>query len=333
MTTKKVLALLAALAMLALVAPTTPASANGCTVDAHLVPSCGALWGFSATQKSVAQYTADELALGRHLDIVYNFHKAGDTLPTADERTLVAGGHFLHVNIETPNVQWTAITAGIDDVKFAKQAKGLASLGVPVFLTYDHEPDAHTKYGKVGDGPAYVAAWRHVHDVFVANGATNAVWTWIGSGWKGFFPYLGTLYPGNDVVDWIAWEAYSTTACSATRRNILAGTFYTAASPMYDWLQTVGGPTYGIDLTKPMMIAEYGAVYDSGVPAAQGNWYANIPTTLATSFPLIKAVVKWDNQGGNCNYWDQISPLTLAGEVAGGQDPYVNPLLPAGIGS
>ena len=106
------------------------------------------------------------------------------------------------------------------------------------------------------------------------------------------FPGYASFYPGNDDVDWLSWEAYSTTSCGTTR-NPLTSTFANAAGPMYQWLHDGHGVAAGIDITKPEMISEYGANFDSGNPGAQGAWYQGIPQALKTQFPDIKAVAKW----------------------------------------
>ncbi len=298
-----------------------PAQAASCgTMLPLAVPACGALWGIATPGGSESALTADESTVGRTFDIVYDFHQVGDTLPTAAEVDEVASGHLLHVNIESTN--WVAVANGAQDAGLTRQALGVKSLNAPVYVTFNHEPDVKSKVSR-GTGADFVAAWRHVHDLFIANGATNAVWVWVMVGWYPNFPGYAAFYPGNSYVDWLSWEAYSTTSCGTTR-NVLKSTFADAAGPMYTWLHDGHGVAAGIDITKPEMISEYGANYDSGNPGAQGAWYQGIPQALKTQFPDIKAVAKWDNPGGNCQYAMSTSPLTIAGMTAAGQDPYVN---------
>jgi PKD repeat protein len=299
----------------------TPARAAACgTLLPLAVPACGALWGISVPGGSSATLAADEKTVGRVFDISYHFHSVGDQLPTASEVSEVASGHLLHVNIESTN--YAAVISGSQDAGLIRQAQGVKSLKAPVYVTFTHEPDVKSKVSR-GTPAQFVAAWRHVHNLFVANGATNAVWVWIMVGWYPNFPGYAGFYPGNDVVDWISWEGYSTTGCG-TGRNALNGTFATSVGPMYTWLHDGHGVAAGIDISKPEMISEYGANFDSANPGAQGAWYQGIPTLLKTQFPDIKAVAKWDNQGGNCRYDMAESPLTIAGVTAAGHDPYVN---------
>jgi PKD repeat protein len=300
------------------------AQASTCaTLGPLAVPACGAFWGFAVDGGSGSLLASDENTVGRPFDIVYDFHTVGDTLPTADERNEVASGHLLHVNIESRPYTYASIASGAEDALLIKQAQGVASLNAPVYVTFEHEPDVKTKVSR-GTPAQFVAAWQHVHDLFEANGATNSLWVWVTTGWYLNIPRYAELYPGNSYVDWISWEAYSTTSCG-TGRNPLTSTFADAAGPVYQWLHNGQAAAAGIDVSKPEMISEYGANYDSGNPGAQGAWYQGIPQALKTQFPDIKAVTKWDTAGGNCRYAMTTSPQTTAGVVAGGQDPFVNP--------
>ena len=56
----------------------------------------------------------------------------------------------------------------------------------------------------------YVAAWRHVHDIFTSVGATNATWVWCP--YVDATPKLGPLaryYPGDDYVDWTCLDGFN----------------------------------------------------------------------------------------------------------------------------
>ena len=103
------------------------------------------------------------------------------------------------------------------DANIKTQAANLKALNVPVILRFDWEMNGnwfawdgtHNNDPGTTDGPAkYVAMWRHVHDLFVAAGATNVVWVWCpsvtdlpggkGAEWNHWMQY----YPGDNYVDW-----------------------------------------------------------------------------------------------------------------------------------
>jgi|GEM_PF-2209838 len=295
-------------------------------VSALGVPSCGALWGISTTTGSQAALLAAEARLGRRFDVVYDFHKIGDRLPTSDEEAEVAAGRLLHVNIQAVGYTYAQVASGRADPALIPQATGVAGLKVPVFVTFEHEPD-NVASANEGTPAQFVAAWRHVHDLFVGRGASNAVWVWVVTGWAKNLPSYPTYYPGNAYVDWVSWDSYGQVNCPASPTD--SGTFGTAVSPMYSWLQTTGKAA-GIDPTKPEMLSEYAQAYDPAHPSAQGAWYAAIPSLLAAQFPNIKAVTDWNNSGGNCQYEMTASPTTLAGFVAASRESYVNPTTTTG---
>jgi hypothetical protein len=55
----------------------------------------------------------------------------------------------------------------------------------------------------------FVQAWRHVHDIFTAVGATNVAWFWGPNVYyQGAIPLAG-LYPGDAYVDWVGLSGYN----------------------------------------------------------------------------------------------------------------------------
>ena len=72
--------------------------------------------------------------------------------------------------------------AGTYDAYIREFAEGARDWGHPFFLRFNWEMngDWFPWAERVnGNQPGeYVAAWRHVHDIFTAVGATNATWVW-----------------------------------------------------------------------------------------------------------------------------------------------------------
>lgn len=296
------------------------------TVTTTLVPACGAWWGIAANPQSYAQVSHLEGEMGRQFDTVYDFHTVGDTLPTPGERQLVSQGRILHINLETTKYSWSQIASGDADARLTAQAQGVASLRQRVFINFDHEPDAAKKAVR-GTPANFVAAYRHVHQLFLNEGASNTVWIWVVTGWKNNFGALLSLYPGNDVVDWISWEAYTQVGCPAYPTLSSRASFVQNVSPMYNWLHSVGAQG-GIDATKPIMISEYDATYNTPDPNVTANWYAGISAALQSSFPQIKAIQKWD-VAGNCRYPIDTDPIIMSAMRTMGQDPYFNQVRPS----
>ena len=329
-------ALLVALGAVACSAtPTTiPASerplarGNHCAPTADLVPACGVWWGYAAVESGPAAFGPLEGELGRRFDLVYRFHDLDDVVPDADERALIERGTLLHVSIvptdfSDPGARtggWTAVAAGHYDEQLRRQAQGIASLGVPVFVTFDHEPDQPAKLAS-GSAADFRAAWRHVHELYSAAGATNTVWVWVVLGWPETFRRALSMWPGNDVVDWISWDVYNAEGCRSgvhdpARRIDLE----TGIRVFEDWLLE-HGPGAGIDTGLPVMISEAGSTLQAGETSAE--WYADIPWALA-AHPRVRAVTLWSARGnGTCDYRFTESSEVTAAVRSAGLDPWI----------
>jgi hypothetical protein len=284
----------------------TSTQAGGCSTLLE-GPTCKVLWGTSAEGGSVSGL---EQTMGRKFDVIYFFDSidSGD-LPSADERAVVDNGQTLHINLESrqfakpgrPEVRWSAVAAGDFDATLKSAAKGLAALDKPFFITFDHEADGKAKLKARGTPAQFVAAWRHIRQVFRAAGATQAIWTWVVTGYPPNFPTVLKLYPGNDAVDWISWDPYDSRGCqNGDVGSDPPQTFEEIAAPFYQWLATTGVRN-GISLDKPYMISETGSAYDSKQPQATAAFYQSIPAGLR-ALPRIRAVTIWDQDAGDCDY-------------------------------
>ncbi|TLM85936.1 beta-mannanase [Pseudarthrobacter sp. NamE5] len=105
------------------------------------------------------------------------------------------------------------ITAGDFDPYLQQWGQALAGWGHPVMLRFGHEMNGNwypwseqVNGNSAGD---YVAAWRHVHSVVSAAGATNVNWVWNPNVpyWESI-PFTG-LYPGAAYVDTVALDGYN----------------------------------------------------------------------------------------------------------------------------
>lgn len=115
--------------------------------------------------------------------------------------------------LEQPAYSLDRIAAGDFDAHIAQWGQALASWGQPVQLRFAHEMNGNwypwaegVNGNQSGD---YVQAWRHVHDVVAATGASNVSWVWSPN-----VPYFGStelagLFPGAGYVDIVALDGYN----------------------------------------------------------------------------------------------------------------------------
>lgn len=314
----------------------TPHAASGsdCRVSDILVPSCGAWWGISPGDDALADL---ESRVGRTFDLVQHWHGVDQTgIPTKAEKKEAKGGRLLHLNLASRHfseqgegagtISYAAVASGTYDDALSAQARGLAAFGEPVFITFDHEPDADGKVGQRGSAREYVNAWRHVHDVYSDHGAANVIWVWVVTGYAGNFSRIPKVYPGNKYVDWISWEAYNFSSCrQGTPSPDSYRGFEAALQPFYNWLQSEGA-SHGIDAGKPYMITGMGSVYYADSPETTADWYRAIPDTLR-DYPQIRAVQQWNDTGpeSTCVFNVTADSIIMQGFTEAGKDPYVNP--------
>jgi len=287
-----------------------------CPRSDELVPSCGVLLGITPPTPDAASLAATEQALGHRFAMVYTFHDINDEVPSAYDRAVLAGGALLHVSIDARvygepagTVTWAAVAAGQYDADLTRAAQGIAALHQRVFVTFDHEPDQAAKAGQ-GTPAQFVAAWRHVHDLFTRAGATNAVWVWVVTGWAGSAATALQMWPGNAYVDWISWEGYDNQGCIGGGSSTAPIDFATAVLPFDRWLHA-HGPAVGMDVDKPVMISESGSALTPGRPV-NATWFAGMERVLRRH-PQIKAVTWWDHSGSSpgCDYTFTSNPALL----------------------
>jgi beta-mannanase len=159
----------------------------------------------------------------------------------------------------------------------------------------------------------FISAYRHIHDLFVAVGATNAVWVFCpnvasvpGDSWNQWQNY----YPGDAYVDWMGFDGYNWGTIMTTSAWQM---FPTIAGTIYSGLATKG---------KPIMIPETASAELGGDKAA---WIAGILPALKTMFPGVKALV-WFQMNKETDWRVDSSPSAAAAFISLATDPYFNPL-------
>jgi hypothetical protein len=161
------------------------------------------------------------------------------------------------------------------------------------------------------NGPAeFVEAWRHLHDLFAQEGATNAVWVWSPncSDWPAeAWNHWTNYYPGDDYVDWVGCDEYNHGDGWPSFASLFGGT----------------PSVYGDYPQKPFMIPETASCDVGGDKAA---WIAGAQQAIKDQFPRLRAFVWFDEaKEPDCNWLVATSPGSLAAYSAMGADPYFQP--------
>jgi beta-mannanase len=231
-----------------------------------------------------------------------------NTQLTAHNAVLAAGDISL-LDMNSGSVALKSIASGQYDsyiTTWAQQAKAFAH---PFFLRWDWEMNGRwfswgTTSTNVNTAADYVAAWRHMHDIFTSVGATNVTWVWCPNAqFSGSTP-LSSLYPGDAYVDWTCIDAYNKGGTGWTSFTDLFASTYDALLQLAP--------------SKPVMIGETSSNESGG---SKATWIANAVAALPTRFPQVRALV-WMNwnipENGTTYPWQIESSSTAQTAFANG---------------
>ncbi|MFJ9696497.1 glycoside hydrolase family 26 protein [Kitasatospora sp. NPDC101183] len=111
-----------------------------------------------------------------------------------------------------PEYSLAHIIDGTFDDYIKTWAAGIRDLGYPVALRFAHEMNGYwypwCEQANGNQKGQYVQAWKHVHDLFKQAGATRVAWVWSPNVDYENATNLGSLYPGDDYVDWLGLSGY-----------------------------------------------------------------------------------------------------------------------------
>jgi hypothetical protein len=197
--------------------------------------------------------------------------------------------------LDQPGFSLGTLIAGTYDGYIREFALKAKAWGHPFFLRFDWEMNGFWfpwSEGVNGNSPGqFVAAWRHVHDIFTSVGATNVTWVWCPNVdlFNTLTP-LGRLYPGDDYVDWTALDGFNW----GKRRG----------SPGWQSFNQVFHRTYKRIVTrvaphKPMMLAEVAASDKGGNKPA---WIKNMLVTVRHDYRKVRGVIWYDVDDRSTNW-------------------------------
>jgi mannan endo-1,4-beta-mannosidase len=194
--------------------------------------------------------------------------------------------------------------------EFAEEARGWAH---PFFLRFDWEMNGSWfpwYEGVNGNSPGqFVAAWRHVHDIFAAVGATNATWVWC--------PYADTekrlrrqrlksLYPGGAYVDWTCLDGYNWGESLVNPRPWRS--FSEIIDPAYQLV------TKKIAPRKPLMLGEFASSSYGGHKAL---WLKKMFKSLPLKYPRVRALIYFNTVDRDVDWPLETSPNAAWAFAAG----------------
>jgi len=299
-----------------------PNSVTAPAADAATTITPGTMLGFYvqprdgwSREQQEASINNLESYLGRTIDIDHIFFKwDGNVFPNWRQAWDLQHGRI-------PMISWGGtylknILNGSYDSMIRTRANALEALNGPVMLRWFGEMDAAIYDNDEIESPAqFIQAWRYVHDIFVAQGATNVEWVWSPNAFNFATGKSQTFFPGDAYVDWIGADGYNWAPGKAGAswnpfKNVFAS-FYSWAAPK----------------PQPLMIGETG-VQERGA-GEKAQWITDMGNTIKNSYPEIKALVYFDayataNFGGWYDFRVDTSASSYAAFRTLAQDPYFN---------
>ena len=201
-----------------------------------------------------------------------------------------------------PDFRLSDVLAGTYDSYIRKFAAAARDWGHPFFIRFNWEMNGGwfpwsegVNGNKSGE---FVAAWRHVHDIFTSVGATNATWAWCPyAEVDRSFAALAPLYPGDEYVDWTCMDGFNW-GSNPTNPHSWKG------------FKEIFGPTYRklvkrIAPSKPIVLAEMAS---TGKGRAKAGWIRNMFEELQTNFRRIRALIWFDQVDRGVDWPLETSP-------------------------
>jgi mannan endo-1,4-beta-mannosidase len=151
-------------------------------------------------------------AIGKQPDLAPYYSSWGEPFAAAFATTAARHGAAPLVQINPAHVQLTAITAGRYDGYLRQFADAVRAYRHRVIIGFGHEPNGYWfSWGySHATAASFVAAWRHIVNVFRAQGTSNVTWLWTINiiDTKGGIQPPAPWWPGSSYVNWVGIDGY-----------------------------------------------------------------------------------------------------------------------------
>jgi hypothetical protein len=247
----------------------------------------------SAAPENQQVWNLFESHAGKKVTFV-NVGQSWGSFDSAPFRALLDRNALPLVTISMYDATLADVAAGREDKVIRAWARQAKAWGYPFLIRPWWEMNGD--WYPWGRDPNFVAAWRHFHDLVVAEGATNVTWAWIVNDlWWDPASEPGPYYPGDKYVDWVGMDTYNW-----GENPLQPDSWETPKEAVTRTLHRLERIAPG----KPVCICEIASTEVGGNKSA---WIRRLLTSYLPHHPEIKAFLwfNWNNlQPGSSGRWD-----------------------------
>lgn len=257
-------------------------------------------FGVSVPAPMAENLRAFDAEVGAKPGIVESYVRFGSSFADSPADAIEAGGSIPLLQWNPTTVRLQAIADGQYDRYLEAYAKSIRHFRARIVISFGHEMNGPWwPWGrKYQSAASYVAAWRHIHDIFKAAGDGNVIWCWNPSVISGpQVPSPANWWPGSQYVNWVGLDGY----------------YWRPGSTFATIFGSTVRSMHKLAPGKPVVITETGAYPDSHMGPEIMNLFAG-----AASAGLL-GVVYFDHNGHSDWRIKQGSPAATAFQKAIGK--------------
>ena len=237
-------------------------------------------------------------AIGRKPNLVSYYSSWQEPFQGGFATSAASQGATTVVQIDPKNISLANIASGQYDDYLRSYAAAVKAFNRPIIVSFGHEMNGHWYSWGYTHTPAavFVAAWRHIVNVFRMVGATHVTWLWTVNivDPNSPVPNPARWWPGSSYVNWVGIDGY-----------------YYSSSQTFS---QVFGPTI-VDIRKltraPILVAETGASLAAGQPAKINDLFDGIESYGLLGFMWFDKD-STDPSDGEPLHWRLSNPVALA---------------------
>jgi len=201
-------------------APSSPGKKPGPTLIAFEKACRGKIpmpfAGIAVNNAIVQHVTAFHKMTGARIRVVEFYNPFPGPFQANEAQQATKLGALPLIQLNPRKITMADVVAGRYDGDIKSYARAVKAFGCHVVLSFGHEMNGWWyPWGRPKTQPSvFIAAWRHIHDIFARVGATNVIWSWDPSHQYAEFKagkvasLASEWYPGDRYVDWVGLDGY-----------------------------------------------------------------------------------------------------------------------------